>query len=257
LISASLVGAASENLVDTYLRLGLAVGGAKVSEEESFVECLGPFDHPICNFAARLRIDPWSARRLRDIAASRVSFNVYGMPGDSPEHHGELLGRAGFQLSYELVQMIAERPEPGPPVEIRLAQSSGDRTKVARFMCEQFFYRQTEAFRRRIADATAGAAGLELFDLPDRGHPIAAVMLGHAAGVLGVYNLCVASARRGRGIGRAVLDWTLELARETGQAVTLQCDPQLEDWYGYRGFVSTGRVSVYTLPKRRDDDIIL
>jgi len=248
---------ASDNLVDTYIRLGKAVASSRVSEEASFVACHGPLDHPICNFAARLNLDPWSARQLRDLASSRIAFNVYAMPGDRPEHLPELLERAGFQRSFELIQMIAEDPEPGPPIEMRPARSSGERLAVAKFMCEQFFSLQNYSLRKRIAGATAAAEGLDLFDLTERGQPVAAVMLGHGGGVLGVYNLCVASARRGRGIGRAVLDWTLTVARETNRAVTLQCDPLLEGWYRYRGFTVVGRVGVYSLPKRKDDDIIL
>lgn len=251
------VEAARANLLDTFLRLGRAVPGSRIEESEAFTSCVGPLDHPICNFAGQLRIDPWSARRLGEIAASRNTFNVYVMPGDQPEHAGELLQRAGFERSYELFQMLAEEPEPGPPIEMRPVTKAAERLQVAQFMSEQFFSRQSDAFRRRLAETTAEAAGLELFDLSERGRLVAAVMLGHAAGILGVYNLCVASSRRGRGIGRAVLDWVLTVARDSGRAVALQCSPDLRDWYGYRGFVASGRVSVYSLPRRKDDDIIL
>lgn len=250
------MNAASANQVDTYVRLGLAVPSARLTEEPGFLYCHGSLEHPICNFAARLNLDPWSARQLRELASSRLAFNVYSMPGDEPEHLTELLDRAGFKRTYELVQMIAENPEPGPPIEMRPAATTGQRMAVAKFMCEQFFSRQNDPLRRKIAAATAAADGLDLFDVPERGQSIAAVMLGHGGGILGVYNLCVSSARRGRGIGRAVLDWTLTIARESGRAVTLQCDPLMEDWYRYRGFVASGRVGVYSLPKRKDDDII-
>lgn len=248
---------ASENLVDTYLRLGLAVPAASVVERDAFVCCSGPIDHPICNFAARLRLDPWSARDLRDLASSRIAFNVYTMPGDEPEHLPEILARAGFQKTYELVQMICANPDPGAPLEMRPAKDQNERLAVAKFMCEQFFARHNDPLRRQIAHATAKAEGLELYDLPERGQPIGGIMLGYGGGLLGVYNLCVASSRRGRGNGRAILDWALTLARESGKAATLQCDSLLEDWYRYRGFVSSGKVGVYSLPKRKDDDIIL
>lgn len=257
MIAPTLIRAASANLVDTYVRLGCAVEGAELVEEDEFLACLGKMEHPICNFATRLNIDPWSARRLGDLAAARQVFSVYALPGDKPEHLAEILVRSGFRASYELSQMICEHPDPGPAVEMRMAETPADRQEVATFMGEQFFSRHNDAFRRQIASATARATGLGLYDLRDRAHRIAAVMLGDGGGVLGVYNLCVASARRGRGIGRAVLDWALTLARESGRAVTLQCDPMLEGWYCNRGFVPTGRISVYTLSKRKEDDIIL
>jgi GNAT superfamily N-acetyltransferase len=253
----SLLRAASANLTETYLRLGLAVPQAAVSEEEAFLLCEGPFDHPICNFATRLRLDPWSARRLRDLAAVRRSFNVYVLPGDEPEHVRELLARAGFNPAYRLVQMIAENPDPGPAIEPTLAATPEEKLSTAMFMGHQFFTRQNDAFRRRVASATANAEGMEIYQVEEKAQKVAAVMLCHTSGVLGVYNLCVASARRGRGIGTGVLNWTLALARETGRAVTLQCDARLEGWYSYWGFASTGMVDVYSLAKRKQDDIIL
>ena len=123
-------------------------------------------DHPICNFAARLRLDPWAARNLRALASSRSAFSVYSMPGDEPAHLSELLERAGFKRSYELIQMISEHPEPGAPVEMRPAKSQSERTAVTKFMCEQFFSRHSDPLRRQIGLATATATGLELQDLP-------------------------------------------------------------------------------------------
>ncbi|AIE84858.1 hypothetical protein OP10G_1490 [Fimbriimonas ginsengisoli Gsoil 348] len=257
MIVESLLRSASDNLIETYLRLGHAIPESRSWEEPAYVACGGTFEHPICNFAARLRLDPWSARRLSDLASGRPAFNVYLLPGDEPSHATELLERAGFHPSYRLVQMVAERPEPGPSIELSRADTFEDRFKVASFMGHQFFTRQTEAFRRKIAIATARAEGLELYGLDERAQKTAALMLCHASGVLGVYNLCVASARRGRGIGSGVLNWALALARETERAVTLQCDSRLEGWYRYWGFVATGKVDVYSLAKRNQDDIIL
>ena len=99
---------ASENLLRTYFCLGLAIPNTTVIQETGFRACLGEFDHPICNFGADLRLDPWSAKQLASLASSRKCFNVYSLPGDSPKHVAELLRRCDFRISYRLIQMVAE-----------------------------------------------------------------------------------------------------------------------------------------------------
>lgn len=252
-----LVLAASHNQRETYLRLGAAVPGAKRFHEPGFIGCLGNFAHPIGNFAAELHLDPRIARRLREIATMRPVFSVYHLPGDTPSNAADLLQRAGFRLSYRLLQMICERPDPGPPLALREAATEEAKRNVARFMTEQFFFRQDETFRRRIAAATASAADLQLWDVEERGHSVGGMMLCHTDDLVGVYNLCVVSARRNRGIGGGMLNGAMAMARESQRAVTLQCDPVLRDWYTCRGFVATGFADVYALPKREEDDIIL
>lgn len=252
-----LIQAASHNQVETYLRLGGAVPGSQPFREPGFIGCLSDFAHPIGNFAANLRLDSQVAHRLCEIATTRPVFSVYHLPGDTPAEAADILQRAGFRLSYRLLQMICEHPDPGPSIALREAETYEAKSKVARFMTEQFFSRQTEAFRRRIAAATAIAIDLELWDVEERGNQVGGVMFCHTEGLLGVYNLCVAASRRNRGIGGGILNGALAMARESHLGVTLQCDPVLQDWYTCRGFVATGFVDVYALPKREDDDIIL
>lgn len=254
----SLTGAerASENLVQTYLRLGRAVPGAEATEGEAFALCRGPFDHSLCNFAARLRLDPWSARELRRLASERKSFTVYRLPTDAPEHAAELLDRAGFRMSYRLVQMVAEDPEPGPSVATKPYVDAGEREALTAFMTAQFFSRRADEIRRALAQATAHAESLELRGVVERSRPIAAAMISHTEGAVGVYNLCVAATRRGRGIGRGLVASILETARERDCLATLQCDARLEHWYGCQGFRSIGYLEVYALDKSEVDVII-
>jgi len=251
-----LVRAASENLVRTYFHLGLATEQAQVVEDEGFRACVGMFEHPICNFAASLDLDPWSARRLRDLAADRPAFSVYALPGDRPAQLDEILVRAGFRPTYRLTQMVAETPDPGPGVEMVRAETHAARQRVARFMSSQFFTRQTDAFRANVSHATVEAAKLELYELEERGRTVAAAMICREGECTGLYNLCVAPRNRGKGIGRAVVDWALGLARTAGTPITLQCDGRLETWYASRGFRTTGYVEAYALPKPQPVDIM-
>lgn len=238
---------ASQNLMRTYFSLGLALPKTTIIEDDAFRACLGEFDHPICNFAAGLRLDPWSARRLATLAESRRCFNVYSLPGDTPKHLGELMQRCDFSVSYRLVQMIAEPTGTHVGPQVVQAEGPENRMEVAKFMTEQFFGRQTEGFRQRVAMATANAKGLELYELLSYGRTTGAVMLCRGESVIGLYNLCIASVNRGVGLGKELAAWALSEAHKQGKVVTLQCDARLQAWYEDLGFRSTGSIEVYTL----------
>jgi len=247
---------ASDNLLRTYFSLGLAIPNSTKIEEAGFRACLGEFDHPICNFAARLRIDPWSAKQLATLAANRKSFNVYALPGDSPRHLSELLRRCDFRVSYRLVQMIAEPVHRHYGPHVIRADSAAKRLNIAQFMTDQFFGRQTENFRRRVAQATTDAVELELYELIAYDRVSGAVMLCPGDHVIGIYNLCVASISRGLGLGKELTSWALSEAFSQGKMVTLQCDARLQPWYEAQGFRATGMIDVYTLSKGGRGDII-
>jgi predicted GNAT family N-acyltransferase len=248
--------AAAENLRFTYLQLGLAVPGASVVEEEGFLACVGAFEHPICNFATRLALDPWSARRLRDLAAAHPAFHVYSLEDDHPRHHTELLERQGFRIAYRLIQMIAEPDDPGPYPELTAATTIPERQRIAQFMGTQFFSRQATTFRQRVATATAHATELALYELTERSHRVGAVMLCRTGGVVGLYNLCIAAARRGKGLGRGIVAWARAEAAAAGNPVCLQCDARLTGWYEHLGFRRVGNVDVYSLAKMQPPDIM-
>jgi len=253
-IATSLSNEASGNLVEAYLHLGRAVPGSRQRQTAAYLSCESELAHPIGNFAALLDLDIWSARELKEVAWSRPAYSVYVTPGDQPENIADLLKKADFDLSYRLTQMIAPITEglslTGPELEPKIAEGPDERRQVADFMVEQFFTRRNTEFRKRIAMATAGANDLALYSVEDKGRIAAAVMLCHSRGMLGVYNLCVASNRRGWGIGSALLNWTLSVARLEGCSTTLQCDRSLLAWYSYRGFCPSGAVDVYSLAKR-------
>jgi GNAT superfamily N-acetyltransferase len=248
------VRAASTNLIRTYFRLGRATPGARVLEEEGFRACVGEFEHPICNFAADLDLSPWSARRLRTLASARGAFNVYALPGDQPGHLEEILVRAGFRKTYRLVQMVAEPLPAAYGIQVEEAKVQRERAEVARFMADQFFSRQPERFRRKVADATATATDLDLYGLFEREARLGAVMLCRSEGALGIYNLCVASPNRGRGRGGDLVRWCLAQAQD--ELVTLQCEPRLEGWYESLGFRSIGNVEVFGLSPEQVPDIM-
>jgi GNAT superfamily N-acetyltransferase len=192
---------------------------------------------------------------LRSIAEERSAFNVFVLPGDSPEYLDELLRRAGFLVNYRLTQMVCE--ESGELQSEPLEPATGPtRELVARFMAEQFFPRQSAEFREAVAKATAFANGVELFFARRRGRMVGAVLISESQGVLGAYNLCVADGRRGRGIGSSIVNWVAAEAARRGIPVSLQCAPKIEAWYSGLGFKQVGVVDVYHLSNAQPSDIM-
>ncbi len=241
--------AANKNLEETYFRLGLAAPESRLWDNEGFRACLGSYEHPICNFAIQLRLDPWSARRLQTLASARHAFHVYRLPGDQPEYLEELLGRFDFFQVYSLDALIAEPESASEELEPAEANDDLARRSISEFMAMQFFGRQGAQFRQQVQEATFSADDLTFHYVAERGRVVAAAMLSRTPGMLGVYNLCVSPNRRRRGLGSSFVRWSKSLAYREGRAVTLQCDPGLVEWYARFGFRAYGRIGVFSLLK--------
>ena len=237
---------ASANLLATYLAIGRAMPGAETREAEGYVALTSDVPHAAGNFAARLSLDPWSAGELRDLAGSRPAFQAMALPEDGPPHLAELLRRAGFEAVQRLVAMAAT-----PPfglVGLDMAECEGEeRSRVGRFMADAFFARDPILLRQAMAEALAGAPEVSLYAHHLRDRPAAAVALSREAGVLGLYNVCVAASHRGRRMGSSLVAWCLAQAAAEGRMACLQCAPTLEAWYAGQGFVRTGVVTVWSL----------
>ncbi|HEY0867439.1 MAG TPA: GNAT family N-acetyltransferase [Fimbriimonas sp.] len=242
---------ASRNFVQTYFRIGLAIPGASELRAEGFRACVGPMEHPVCNFGADLALSEDAARRLALLATRRRAFTVYALPGDRPERPGELLVRHGFVRQYRMTVM-GSAPSGASNLDV-VQVSAGERLPVARFMFEQFYYHQPKAVRLDLAHATAAAKGLDLVAVFRHGGIAAAAMLCRSDGATGIYNLCVAHSMRRQGLGSEMVAWVLAQERNP---VVLQCERSLERWYEKLGFASLGAVDVYGLGQNLPNAII-
>ena len=236
----------SANLLATYLAIGRAMPGARVREAEGYVALVSDVPHASGNFAARLSLDPWSAGELRDLAASRPAFQVLALPEDGPEHLAELLRRAGFETVQRLFAMTAAPPFGLVGLDVTACEGE-ERGRVGRFMADAFFAREPILLRQAMAEALAGAPEVSIYVHALRDRPAAAVALSREAGVLGIYNVCVAAAHRGRGMGASLVAWCLAQAAAEGRTACLQCTPAMEGWYEGLGFARTGVATVWSL----------
>ena len=242
-----LVPRASENLLATYLALGRELPGAEIVQNDGYLALLSDLPHPSGNFASRLRLDPWTAAELRDLAASRLAFQAVALPDDGPEHLDELLQRAGFRISMRLVTMVASPSEARSDLAMLPCEGEIARRRIARFMADSFFAHEPHKLREAMAKALGRAEALSIYAHHVREKPTAAVALVREAEMMGVYNLCVAGPRRGKGHGSAVIAWCLAQAAAERLPVCLQCAASLEPWYARHGFVRVGSVGVWSL----------
>lgn len=238
---------ATANLLATYLAIGRAFPGSEIRETDGYLALLSDLPHPSGNFAARLRLDPWSAGELRALAATRPAFQAVALPDDGPEHLPELLRRAGFEPIQRLVAMIATPAYGLAGLDMAACEEPEDRRRIGRFMADVFFARESISLRMAMAEAVVEAAPLSVYGHLSRERPVAAVTLMRSEGMLGIYNLCVAGAQRGRGLGASLVAWCLAQAAAEGCPACLQCVPTLEPWYARHGFVRSGSITVWAV----------
>ena len=252
----SIEAKASDNLRHTYLSLGLSLPGSRLIQEDGFKACVGVQNHPICNFALDLKLDPWVVRSLSRLAAHHASFRIYLSPSDRPNHAEELVCRSGFQETYALAVLVSGGADRQVQLPIKKVHTVDDRRQVAEFMAAQFFNLHQPEFRNTIAEATFLAEDLDLYRVGDEGRPQAAFMLSGIGDTLGLYNLCVSARSRRRGLGAKLLDWCKNAALSENRSLILQCDTSLESWYSRNGFRSLGQIRVFSLPNALSTDII-
>ncbi|MCW5941757.1 MAG: GNAT family N-acetyltransferase [Fimbriimonadaceae bacterium] len=238
---------ALDNLSETYVALAEATPGTSIQREGDVVVAQGDLAHPICNFALLDRTEVTDAGRLARLAADRPYLNLYvPMPGHGPVERR--LRKTGLRCVHVLEVMVAPGRVLGDQGRLVLLETETpeDRTRVARFMADQFFGRYQETMREGIARSTADASTMRLYGTPDCERPFGAVLLTETPGALGLYNLCVRLEERGQGLGSEIVRWVLAAARARGERVTLQCDDRLAGWYRRFGFVTVGRLGVFS-----------
>jgi len=237
-----------ENVMQTYLNLGLQAPGASVHRVNGATACLGEAELAICNFAISIDSDDpdQTIARLQQWSLDFPSFRVFTLPGDKPVDFKERLGKAGFFRAHRLTQMCCTPRDLRPHLPITEAVAPDERLMVSRFMIDQFFWRWSAEIREIVSLATANTDH-SLFYSGDLDCPVAGVMLVRTDGILGLYNLCVAQVHRNLGIGASVVGAVQNLAATQNLPITLQCDSALVGWYSNLGFEISGFLDTFLL----------
>lgn len=246
----------AENLSQTYLGIGKAAPGSEIGHGRGFLFCTCDFPHPIGNFGILLEDSDEAIEALAAIAEGRPAFHVYAPTRLDDDDLARRLARKGFRGGYRLCLMLAH-PERistdwrfPPDIELHQAETDEARSRVARFMGEQFFARHGAEVVEQLAATTTASPHVLWY--AERGHTtVGAVMISRSEHALGIYNLCVGPAFQSRGVGAAIVAQVLRVAEKVGRLVVLQCDGSLERWYGALGFGTVGEVQVAALDQRR------
>lgn len=241
--------AGRENLLATYCSLADGNELTTVVTEEGYTSAHGPVHLSFCNFAAGFDDTPGHLGRmiaLGERARRQSGLWVFVTDADRPVEINADLMAQGFVRRQRQTQMVATAPMARPGVKLIPAETPEARQDTARFMADQFFLRTGPLGRRDIASATARSDRALWRCEGQGGLLMGAVMMSESASAVGLYNLCIAPDRRGRGLGASIVATVQEFAADRGKPLVLQCDPPMEAWYARLGFADFGHVTAYT-----------
>ncbi|MCX7801171.1 MAG: GNAT family N-acetyltransferase [Fimbriimonadales bacterium] len=226
-----------ENLVETYLALALALEGTEVRRWRGGAAARNPAELPSTSF-----VISWSAsagwydeaRRQFGGWTPKLCYRVGPATGAEDE----------LWQAQSLEMMESRGVDPNEPFTLLEDTLPSQREAAAAFMAEAFFAGQPSERREAIERATARAVRCRLYSLFESGRRIGAVMLHQTPSAMGLYNLCVAPPRRGRGLGAAIVRQVQSDACRAGLPVVLQCREELAPWYRRLGFRTVCRLDV-------------
>jgi ribosomal protein S18 acetylase RimI-like enzyme len=231
--------AVRNNVCQTYLDLGRCSPGSvlDVSPSRSVCRC-AQFRHPIANFAARFDLTDEEVPAVASWARADQDFRIYVMTGDCPNDLRSRFEALGLAERYHLSGMVYRGPAADSTNLLSLASTTEEIGGTARFMVDTFFWRSPKSVRKPLVDVLIASAsiGHEHYFWSDGLGPGVAATLTVYGDVAGLYNLCVRSDLRGRGLGASATMHIVAEAQQRGLDLVLQCDEGLVGWYRGLGF---------------------
>ncbi len=240
---------ARANLVWTYSELARQVPGSELQPLGDGWLCRAPHDMPFCNFGIGLGVDldPSSTVDLKATVQFQLpnqSFRIFCLTEGEHPVRNQTMAQFGFRSTSRICHLKSAQAQ-GPMLKPEEVIDPTSRLELASFMAKQFFWRQPEHQRRRIAEATA-RSGHRLFRVDQNGILLGGWMLTETPQAMGLYNVCVGLEQRGRGLGRSMVRTAQAQAQEAGRPLFLQCDPALRRWYEALGFESQGQIETFS-----------
>ena len=232
-----------ENVISTYLALGSATKDSRIENTPEYIICRSTFRHPIANFAISLNASEKGLEKLMKIANEAPHFRIHQMSGDTAEGLDLKLKQNGLTRFHELTGMILRNP-PQKTQNLAHLVPKNKVVEVASFMVEHFFWGSSKPLKTELASTVASVDTLKqrFYAAKEGENLVAAGTLVLTDNAVGVYNICVRTDRRRRGIGSEIVRQLSAIAVKEGKQVVLQCDPSLVSWYRKLGYEAIGKL---------------
>ncbi len=250
--AASWTAIGHENVVETYSGLAASVVGVREAQLDGCRLFAHKTPLSLCNFAIDFRTTSEELGELADQLAQlnreRPHMRIFVVDGDQPAGIGRALTDCGLTKLGVLTQMVYSE-QAGPSIELVLSSNEEERTRLAKFMVANFFWRREMVLRTTIVEATVSSPH-QLYGAWIGQELVGAVMLSETARSMGLYNLCVEPRRRKRGVGTRIVQACAQIADTRSKALVLQTEARLVPWYENNGFRSFGFVETYGIGSR-------
>ena len=219
--------------------------------------------HPALNAVRLARQHAGLVDRIPDILSTypdHVPVAWWLMTDDGHDELGDALGRAGFELAAAMPAVAGRIPDafPEPSSELVLAPpaADGDWEAVAAVQRDGFALPTATSAAvvrcvRALGVAETGSPTVEVVLARRAGVPISVGFVSHRAGVAGLWSLTTLRSARGSGVGSAMVDHRLALARARGAEVAFMFSGgDAEPLYAGRGFRRIGTCEMHVLAPR-------
>lgn len=218
---------------------------------------------PVLNAVRPERQHAGLVDRIPDILSTypdHVPVGWWLMSDDGHDELGDALGRAGFELAATMPAVAGPIPEgvPEPSSDLVLAPPAGDGDWEAVAAVQRDGFELPAATSatvvrsvRALGEAEAGPPTIEVVLARKAGVPISVGFVSHRAGVAGLWSLTTLPSARGTGVGSAMVDHRLALARARGTDVAFMFSGgDAEPLYAARGFRRIGTCEIHVLAPR-------
>jgi GNAT superfamily N-acetyltransferase len=220
-------------------------------------------DDPVVNAVRPARQHAGLVDRIPEILSTypdHVPVAWWLMSDDGHDELGEALRRAGFELAGAM-PAVAGRisevvPEPSSDLVLAPPADDGDWEAVAAVQRDGFALPAATSATvvwsvRALGEAETGPPTIEVVLARRAGVPISVGFVSHRASVAGLWSLTTLPSARGSGVGSAMVDHRLALARARGEEVAFMFSGgDAEPLYAARGFRRIGTCEMHVLAPR-------
>lgn len=240
---------------------GHAVGLGGHRDEEVGWVVAADIPHPALNAVRPVRQHAGLVERIPEILSTypdNVPVAWWLMPDDGREELSAALSGAGFERAAVMPAVAGRVPtttaKPPPDVVLVTPTTDEDWDAVATVQSDGFSLAPELSATiarsvRALAEHESGPPTLEAVLARKGGVPVSVGFVSHRAEIAGLWSLTTLPAVRGTGVGGAMVDHRLALARARGAEIAfMHSGGNAEPLFTARGFRRIGNCEMHVLP---------